>query len=367
MSEATNITPADYEKHHDSPPDEKRSRELFLACNGNRANILAWNAMRLAIRGGDSDWRPRLSSKGDVLASSGVYWFEVRNGDTIGIDLGLARLRHADLTGAQLDHATLRGAQLDHATLTEAKLNHADLSFARLDHARLWGVELSYAKVAHAKLNHADLMYAELGGSILEGCDLSDANVIDVTYDRSELDGRCRGVRAATCYGHPLFKRHVQDQDFIDTLARSLRHERESLSRRAKGPPRDFSLNLLGKRFKNLWARCRFNIWRWSDYGRSFGRVFLFSFVVVALFGFIFSYGRSAIDGSGMLHYSDTTPNSWLTPFYYSIVTFTTLGFGDVTPCTTVGQIVVILEVIFGYITLGLLVSILANRFARRS
>jgi hypothetical protein len=59
--------------------------------------------------------------------------------------------------------------------------------------------------------------------------------------------------------------------------------------------------------------------------------------------------------------------NSAWTPFYYSFVTFTTLGFGDVTPGNLGGEIIVTVEVVLGYITLGILVSILANKVARRS
>ena len=66
-----------------------------------------------------------------------------------------------------------------------------------------------------------------------------------------------------------------------------------------------------------------------------------------------------------MLKYA--VPYDWLTPFYYSIVTYTTLGFGDVIPQNKLGQCVVIMEVVAGYLTLGLLVSILANKVARRS
>ena len=68
-----------------------------------------------------------------------------------------------------------------------------------------------------------------------------------------------------------------------------------------------------------------------------------------------------------MLHYDGHTPLWWFTPFYYSIVTYTTLGFGDVTPKTGLGQSFVVFEVILGYVTLGLLVSILANKVARRA
>jgi hypothetical protein len=52
---------------------------------------------------------------------------------------------------------------------------------------------------------------------------------------------------------------------------------------------------------------------------------------------------------------------------YYSIVTFTTLGFGDIVPRTGWLQFWVMLEVILGYIMLGGLISILANKLARRS
>jgi hypothetical protein len=58
---------------------------------------------------------------------------------------------------------------------------------------------------------------------------------------------------------------------------------------------------------------------------------------------------------------------SWLTPFYYSLVTYTTLGFGDITPQHWLGEIIVIIEVVLGYMTLGLLLTILANNVARRS
>ena len=60
-------------------------------------------------------------------------------------------------------------------------------------------------------------------------------------------------------------------------------------------------------------------------------------------------------------------PASWLTPYYFSIVTFTTLGFGDVEPVSAWGEFVVLLEVILGYIGLGGLISILANKVARRA
>ena len=67
-----------------------------------------------------------------------------------------------------------------------------------------------------------------------------------------------------------------------------------------------------------------------------------------------------------LLDYKDSA-KTWFTPFYFSIVTYTTLGFGDVKPKTLAGELVVSSEVILGYTTLGLLLSVLAQNIARRS
>jgi hypothetical protein len=49
--------------------------------------------------------------------------------------------------------------------------------------------------------------------------------------------------------------------------------------------------------------------------------------------------------------------------YYYSVVTFTTLGFGDVVPKDLWAEIAVTAEVITGYIMLGGLISIFATKF----
>jgi len=52
--------------------------------------------------------------------------------------------------------------------------------------------------------------------------------------------------------------------------------------------------------------------------------------------------------------------------FYYSVVTFTTLGFGDIIPQNSTAAIWVTIEVILGYIMLGGLITIFASKLSRR-
>jgi hypothetical protein len=96
------------------------------------------------------------------------------------------------------------------------------------------------------------------------------------------------------------------------------------------------------------------------DYGRSLSPVVFLAFGLAALYGAIYSLYPETLDYGGRCR-------TWFTPFYFSIVTYTTLGFGDVKPASLIGEIIVSTEVILGYTTLGLLLAVLAEKLARRS
>ncbi|MGD2086069.1 MAG: pentapeptide repeat-containing protein [Candidatus Aminicenantes bacterium] len=131
---------------------------------------------------------------------------------------------------------------------------------------------------------------------------------------------------------------------------------------------------------KRIWNKSFYFLW-WltADYGRSFKRWLLCCFVIIFIFGAIFAdYNAPNWKPESFWHFFDEidpqfqiSPESriptWFTPYYFSIVTFTTLGFGDVTPLNLAGEIWLAIEVILGYIMLGGLISILANKLARRS
>ena len=116
-----------------------------------------------------------------------------------------------------------------------------------------------------------------------------------------------------------------------------------------------------------------------SHCGRSFGLWTFWVLMVAIIFGAIFAdYNVPSwlpepiqeflvqIDPKIAISTSGRVPTQF-TPYYFSIVTFTTLGFGDVHPLNLAGEIWLVLEVILGYIMLGGLISIFANKFSRRS
>ncbi|MHB1462798.1 MAG: pentapeptide repeat-containing protein [Armatimonadota bacterium] len=165
----------------------------------------------------------------------------------------------------------------------------------------------------------------------LRAANFTNAYVLDIRYDREAMIGKCHGIRVDTCRYNAIFKRDAQDQDYIDTMELRCR----------KG-----------------WRKILFSCWRYTDYGRSIPSVAVIALVCILVFG-------------GLYYIPDTTThiiNGFdITPLYFSVVTFTTLGYGDISANNTLGQCLVAVEVALGYITLGLILAILANTVARRS
>ena len=261
-------------------------------------------------------------------------------------DLSGARLVGAELYKADLEGAFLMGADLGQAYLAQANLTHADLRGADLNGARLNEATLREALVGEAVLRGATLTNAEVTGADLRKVDLADADLRGLSYGSpAQRRGLFLGIRGLdSCHGNALFVRDAKDQDYLDALELAIDATRESWRRTCK--------------------RLLFRAWGLIDYGRSLGRPLLYAALLCSLFGVIYLFDMHL--GWGLIDYSESS-QSPLTPFYFSIVTYTTLGYGDVLPLNWQGELLVMLEVVLGYATLGLLLSILANRVARRA
>jgi uncharacterized protein YjbI with pentapeptide repeats len=106
----------------------------------------------------------------------------------------------------------------------------------------------------------------------------------------------------------------------------------------------------------NITAKCGHGMGRWIFWSIFFALYFAFNFYLIdCAFPTAFSFNEAIQE------------KSFWSFIYYSMVTFTTLGFGDIIPTLVWVQRWVMAEVIIGYIMLGGLISILANKLARRS
>ena len=252
-----------------------------------------------------------------------------------------AHLRNAHLEGAFLGLADLRGAKL-----RRAHLERADLGGAKLGAAVLWATYLQGAMLRGAHLEGADLTLAHLEGADLLGADLRGAWLLGTRADKTGFAGimwraedgslpdpalyrgfDVRGIR----YSDPLFDQFVRQSEFI-------------------------------RRCRETWPRWAF--WPWKvtcNCGRSLLRWLLTCSIVIIYFGLLFLCWDWA--GNPLVELARTSPKTWLTPFYFSAVTFSTLGFGDVAPCHWGGELAVMAEVFLGYVFLGGAISIFTTKF----
>jgi len=278
-------------------------------------------------------------------------------------DLTGANFESADLTGAILHRACLSGAEfmmakLNDADLSDCKGENVGFAHADLSGANLFSADLSGSTFAGARLLATDMRAANLRGTRFTGSDFSGANLTKANLQDADLSGssvqeahfeeadlRGASVKKMTGYqsaswlgtdvmnvdfcGAYAMRRFVADQNYL--------HE-----------------------FRNQSRNNELLYWAWwitSDCGRSLFRWSLFTAVLAVLFGV----------GHQLLGVPFGEHETILSPYYFSLVTLTTLGFGDVVPVTVVQQALVMLEVTTGYMLLGGLISIFANKMARRA
>ncbi len=370
-----------------SPPKFEQARDLLIKCSflpnemsklsaveqyeaydRCEFSILQWNKLRGDFR--DQRWTLSArhlyeNQKERVLDLSGRV-FPVQM--FFAIDLQECYLTGAILTDTSLSWANMRGAKLMGAQMKGAKLAHANLEGAILDTANL-----DDAEITNARLSGASLRDTSVRGANLNGCIMEKTCVTGIKYDRKQLEDKCRGVYFGGCFGGDDFIRDAGDEAFISReKVKRIEELRERWNESCRlFWSRDLSEPIwpITEVIPAILKMLSFLLWSTIDYGRSYWRVAGWALVIALVFGIIFCIDQD--NGWGLIDYypSDECPppTTVVTPFYFSVVTLTTLGFGDIRPENWVGQIIVALEVICGYTVLGLFIAVFGKSVARRA
>ncbi|MDH3767409.1 MAG: pentapeptide repeat-containing protein [Gammaproteobacteria bacterium] len=278
---------------------------------------------------------------GADLTSAELFHSDFSGAIMSRVDLERAFLINANLSLAYLNGANLTGAHLSGANLTSARLNNAhlssaDLSDTRLNDSDLRGANLEDSDLSNADLQGADLTGANLNGAILSSADFSDANITGIQFNETET---CKDIQISAAHGNAMFKRYAQDQAYVE----------------------EYKVN-------RPW---RYFLWKYSsNCGRSLSLwVFWCAFIAFS-FSLIFHFhlgGNESFVLTELAKEPGYDPRDWAPMLYYSVVTFTTLGFGDIVPRTQEAAWWIMAEVVMGYFMLGGLITILATKLARRS
>ena len=95
-----------------------------------------------------------------------------------------------------------------------------------------------------------------------------------------------------------------------------------------------------------------------SGYGLRVGRVLRFLIIVIAFFTILNYALRSFIFEKWELF-------TIIDSFYFTCVTITTLGYGDISPDTQAGKIFIVIQALSGFVVISLFLSAVSNRTLR--
>jgi len=275
----------------------------------------------------------RCRLNGAVLRDAVLVHATLHETQLLGADLTGADLSGADAFSVMMGRANLTNAVLFNATLNDATFSHADLTNADFRTANLEGARFREAALIHtdlsrARMSGADLTRADVDRAIFRDTDLTGSRIKALTgYSSADWIGI--DILGADFAGAYMVRRTIMDQNYL--------YEFKHKSR-------------LNSIIYEIWSIT-------SDCGRSFGRWGLLTALIAALFAI--AYGFVDIDYG--------TYETALSPLYYSVVTMTTLGYGDAVPASAVGQVLAMIQVVLGYVMLGGVLSIFATKMARRA
>ena len=231
-----------------------------------------------------------------------------------------ADLRHTNLQGAKLWLAKLQGAGFWGVDLQGANLKQANLQRAKLWFANLQGADLSYAKLQGARFM----------GAIVNG----STNFLGCEIDKN-TDFRHAGLENVRIESgtKTLLKYNIRRMNWRDWYA--------------------------SKRFLQWPAKL---FWSISNYGISTLRIVLSFFILALLFALAYYFVPGLIKD---LHGTANWYSDLVRACYFSVVTMTTLGFGDMfaNKQSMTGHILLMFQVILGYVLLGALITRLAVLF----
>ena len=249
-----------------------------------------------------------------------------------------ARLEEWASSGESMEGFVLRYARLEGVRLMSAEgrdLRRANLFRARLQGASMWNVDLRETELLKADLSGANLNEAKMQGVVLLGANLAGARLERVEWGvEAREESQARDAHNSGRHEEAL-KKYLEAEE----VYRVLRQSYDGAGRSEEAGlffAREMTMRRMGL---PKWSGAR--VWSktvdlFCAYGESPPRVIGASILLNLLCAVIyFIVGVKGPGGEVVLDaQADVATNAmaFFNCVYYSIVTFTTLGYGDITP-----------------------------------
>ena len=265
---------------------------------------------------------------------------------------------------ARLEEMVREGHSLEGFALHNAQLSGANLARANLTGARLFQADLSHSSLFKANLENANLNAANL----------KNANLLGIRLENARLEH--------TGWGQYLFQEklaHDAQKAGKKLDAKRLYAEAEEVARYLTNESEKRRHGDIGGRFyclervmRRMQMRRFSGEWLWSKlvdmlcgYGENAARVIGFSLSVIIVSA-MFYFFLGVYDGNGMLIFNaqngiEKNLFCLLECLYFSVITFTTTGYGDISP-VGFSRLVATIEAFVGAFSISLFVVVFMRK-----
>jgi uncharacterized protein YjbI with pentapeptide repeats len=254
-------------------------------------------------------------------------------------DLARSRWAELDMTDVIFEkRGCFDGAVISSGTFEDAELRHVTFRDVDLSNIFTTGASLEEAYMSEARWGKP--LRGPLGKKVL----VKEEAI-------AEVEGTRDAIKRAEAAHRNLKESYKNEGDYA--MAGEFFIREMALRTRALFMDKEYVAWLANKIVSGL-----------CGYGERPARVIFWWLAFVFVFGTIYFSGQliAPSDGSG-IDYS--TWGGFLTCLYFSVVTFTTLGFGDIQPVTDAGRAVAGVEAFTGAFMIALFVLVLGRKMIR--
>jgi uncharacterized protein YjbI with pentapeptide repeats len=260
----------------------------------------------------------------------------------------------------------LENSIFEKAHVEEAEFFRAHLEGTRFQHAKARGASFNSAHLENARLSVAHLEDCNFAHAFLENANLVSSFLIGAKFNEAKIKGcwvLCSVVDGASkfweCKKINRYSRHERFTDFSGTALDNVIIDPASKQL--------LEYNIRRKNWEEWYPNHRFLQWPvwlfWliSDYGLRTWRIIVTFFGLAVVFAVIYWLWPTCV----MVNQVVADIRGFWHALYFSVVTMTTLGFGDIAanPDNWIGQTLLMVQVILGYVLLGALVTRFAVLF----
>lgn len=287
------------------------------------------------------------------------------------------------LVKESLEEYAQSGGMLRGIILSKANLKGVDL----VNHHKKDGYDFSYADFYHANLNDAHLFNINLQHASIMKADLRDANLNYANL----IDSNMLGVKWTGCkFENVNIGKKLQQERFAkksllaedeNTTIDYLKQAEEIYRDLRKHAEHEGMFTLSGYLIQKELTMRRLQLPRYSlkrtiskmvdifcGYGEAPLRIIGLSVAIIFICAIIYAFTGLSYNGNiqsvNALQSSQENISLLLSSLYYSVVTFTTLGYGDFTP-VGISRAIAAIEAFTGSFTIALFVVVFVKKMTR--